>query len=90
MNGETVGVYSESGNRTVIVLEDLAKICADDADYKEEISKLNSIVVGSKPKYDEYKSVFNLSDDGLVLSIETGNHLTRNKGHYTKTLMNLY
>jgi len=81
-------VYSHGGQRTISTLESLAKICADDEDYKEEIANLTKIVVTPKASYEDYKSEFTL--DGTVLSAVTGHQMTRSASDFTKRLKALY
>lgn len=85
---QTQWVYAQGGQRTISVLESLAKICSEDEDYKEEIANLTKVVVTPQPNYGDYKSEFTL--DGTVLHAKTGHRMTRSASDFTKRLKALY
>jgi len=76
------------GARTNSVLEALAKICSDDADYKEEIAAVTAIKVVPKPKVDDYRSSFSMEDS--VITVTTGYYMTRDKGDYISPIKELF
>ncbi|GAA0819200.1 hypothetical protein KO495_04785 [Colwellia sp. D2M02] len=85
---QTQWIYAQGGQRTISTLESLAKICADDEDYKEEIANLTKVIVTPKAEYKDYKSEFTL--DGTVLHAKTGHRMTRSASDFTKRLKALY
>lgn len=86
MDGKAV--INEMANRTVSTLESLAKICADDADYKEEIANLTNIVIKAKDDFSDYKSEFTL--EGTTLTTLNGHYMTRSRDDFTNRLKALY
>lgn len=81
-------VYAQGGQRTISTLEALAKICAEDEDYKEEIANLTKIVVTPKANYGDYKSEYTI--DGTVITAITGHQMTRTSSDFVKRLKALY
>lgn len=81
-------VITHSGQRTVAVLEALAQICKDDADYKEELALLTKIEVSAKQDFKDSNSDFTLKD--TVLKVESGHKMTRSASDFVKKIKALY
>ncbi|NQZ51632.1 MAG: hypothetical protein HRT95_16105 [Moritella sp.] len=81
-------VLSHAGDRTVSTLGALAKICASDADYKEEIANLSEIIVKPKAKFSDTSSEFSIDDDVLITS--SGHYTTRKAGDFVKQIKAVY
>lgn len=81
-------VITHSGQRTVSVLEAIANICKDDADYKEELALLTKIEVSAKQDFKDSQSEFTLND--TVLKIATGHKMTRSASDFAKKIKALY
>jgi len=87
-NSKSEWIYAEVGDRTKATLEALGKICAEDADYKEEIAKLTKVSVTPKEKYDDVDSVFAL--DGTTLNVQNGFYMSRSASDFVGPLKALY
>ena len=87
-NYESKWLYASIGERTVATLESLAKICKSDADYKEEIANINSLVVIAKDDFSDYKSSYTL--DGTTITAETGHYMSRSASDFTDRLKGLF
>tara|TARA_B100001059_G_C17801183_1_gene566290 strand:- start:276 stop:761 length:486 start_codon:yes stop_codon:yes gene_type:complete len=81
-------VISHAGQRTVSVLEAVAGICKDDADYKEELAKLSKILVTPKADFTDSASEFTL--DSNVLSVKSGHKMNRSASDFMKKIKALY
>jgi len=85
---ENVWVLGHTGERTVAVLEAMSTICNDDADYKEELANITSIVVKPKAKFDDSKSEFSI--DGTEITIESGHRMTRSASDFVEPVKALF
>lgn len=81
-------VLGHGGERAANSLKALAKICADDADYKEEIATLTAVKFTPKAKYDDYQSEFKL--DGTTLMVESGHRMSRSASDFVRKIMEIY
>jgi len=81
-------VISQGGDRAVSTLDALAKICASDADYKEEIANLTNIAVNPKADFSDTKSEFLI--DGQVLTTNAGHYATRKASDFVKKIKAVY
>ena len=85
---EMAYLINDLGNRTVATLESLQDICEDDADYKEEIAKIEALDMKTKPEVEDFKSEFSL--DGTTLVAHHGFYMTRTSNDFTTRLKALY
>lgn len=74
-NYKTEWVIGHAGERTVAVLQAMARICDEDADYKEELAKLTTISVTPKGDLEDYKSEFSVFE--TTFNINSGHLMTR-------------
>ncbi|MFT7681523.1 MAG: hypothetical protein ACI935_000990 [Moritella dasanensis] len=81
-------VISQGGDRTVSTLDALTKICASDADYKEEIANLNEIIVKPKADFSDTSSDFSIDDEALITN--AGHYTTRKAGDFVKKIKAVY
>lgn len=81
-------IIGQSAERTVATLEALAKICNDDADYKEVIAELTTVEVTPKESFEDYQSAFTL--EGTTLKAETGYYMSRSASDFVDRLKALY
>lgn len=81
-------IIGQAAERTVATLDALAKICSDDADYKEVIAELNAVEVTPKASFEDYQSAFSL--DGGTLKVETGYYMSRSASDFVERLKALY
>jgi hypothetical protein len=81
-------VLSHGGERAANSLKALAKICADDADYKEEIATLTAVKFLPKEKYDDYKSEFSLNDTTLMVA--SGHRMSRSASDFIRKIKGIY
>ena len=87
-NYESKWLYASIGERTVATLESLGGICKSDADYKEEIAKVNNLVITAKDDFSDYKSTYTL--DGTIIKAETGHYMSRSASDFTGRLKGLF
>ncbi len=87
-NSKPAYVISEIGGRTAAALEALQKICTEDADYKDAISKMSKVEVTPKDSYDDYVTEFALEGD--TLKITNGFYMTRTASDFMKRIKELY
>jgi len=85
---ENVWVLGHTGERTVAVLEAMSTISNDDADYKEELALITSIVVKPKAKFDDSKSEFSI--DGTEITIESGHRMSRSASDFVEPVKALF
>lgn len=85
-----VWVLSQAGKRTVSTLEALAQICNKDADYKEEMAKITTIIVEPKEDFLDYYSAYSLNADSTELTALSGHRMTRSASDFKKRLKELY
>lgn len=83
-NSKPAYVIGEIANRASAAVEALGKICAEDADYKAEIAKLNKVEVTPKQSYDDYSTSFALN--GAALQVESGFYMTRTASDFIKDI----
>ena len=81
-------LINELSQRSVSTLEALAKICADDADYKAEIALLSKVSIKTKAEFSDYKSEFELAGEELV--VYSGHYMTREANDFVARLKALY
>ena len=81
-------VISQGGDRTVSTLDALAKICAADADYKEEIANLSEIIVKPKADFSDTSSDFSIDDEVLITN--AGHYATRKANDFVKKIKAVY
>jgi len=81
-------VIEKLAKRTANVIKSLSQICANDADYKEEIAKLTTLQITPKASYEDFKSVFTLSDTSIT--VETGHVMDRSAGDFEARLLALF
>lgn len=81
-------VISQAGDRTVSTLGALAKICASDTDYKEEIANLTEIIVKPKADFTDTSSDFSVDDDLLLTN--AGHYTTRKANDFVKKIKAVY
>jgi len=81
-------VISQAGERAVASLEALTKICQDDADYKEEIAAVSSIMIKPKAELKDYNSEFNLDD--TTINITFGHMMTRRASDFVQPIKEMF
>ncbi len=81
-------VLNHTGERTSALLESMAAICSDDADYQAEIAKLTSVVVVPKGDFADTKTDLALADNSLT--VQSGHYMRRTASDFTDRIKALY
>lgn len=66
----------------------MMKICQDDADYKEEIAAVSSIMIKPKAELKDYNSEFNLDD--TTINITFGHMMTRRASDFVNLVTEMF
>lgn len=85
---QTQWIYSQAGERNAAVLEAFAKVCTEDADYKEEIANLSQVIFVSKADFSDTWSDLSLEDNTLTVNV--GHYMTRRSDDYISKIKALY
>lgn len=89
--GTEAFLYTYAQRNAEAMLEALAEICKNDADYKDEIAKLTVIKVFPNSKYKSNESVFSLEVEGTKLvSKLSANPTSRSASDYIKKLKKVW
>ncbi|MCE2593862.1 hypothetical protein K6Y31_03430 [Motilimonas cestriensis] len=81
-------VLNHAGERTSALLDSIAAICNDDADYQAEIAKLTAVVVMPKGDFADTKTDLALADTSLT--VQSGHYMRRTASDFTARIKALY